>query len=157
MTIEDLKRTNLYIEYCKELNRYYNSKWSPATEHESVTTAESYLSDIQFTWHDLTKDGLLVGFLITARNLIYIHGKGLYICECYIRPSYRGQGLFRKEIIPMLEDNKHPVYLEILEKNQKAKRMWDHIFKQTGYKMQHKYLRRAYHAGILEYCYEKEK
>ncbi len=120
-------RKDMYIDYCNELDVYdphHSDRFSVFSRLSAERVCRSYMRRKAFKWIDIySNNGILIGFLIVARNL-RLHGDGLYICEAYIIPEFRKNGYMTTEVNRHLQGYEGNVFFEIYDKNNRAINYW---------------------------------
>lgn len=112
--------------YQQELMEIQGKKWDIQTVEELKAVKQEFP-----TFEDvyIKKDREIVGFICFERL------KGiLYVNQFYVAPSYRRQGIGTKAVGLLVQEiSKEDFILEILDKNEIARKFWSNTLK--GYKM----------------------
>ena len=148
-------RNRMYLDYCRELDRYSRCEHATSAA-DAAAVAGSYAETPGFEWIDIHAEDTreICGFLIVGRDLS-VHGKGLYICEAYVSPEMRRNGLMAKAAGWVLREHDAPVYLEIYDRNEGAKMFWRKFFRNVGYIQSGLRMSGAGVPGLVEHTYER--
>ena len=120
-----LTRIGLYRKYVEELGPFdpYIAQMGYKETHD---VAMYYIETPGVEWVDIkNKEDKTIGFVIFSTVKNDHHPAADYgICQTYILPKYRRQGIVSKTVKSYL--NSHPgiISLDILKKNDKAKAFW---------------------------------
>ena len=145
-------KVSMYVDYCIELDKYdpYEGIY-PLDQARFV--AEEYLNRPDFRWTSILDGPREVGFLITAVDLPFF-GKGLYICEAYVRPDHRRKGLMTDAVTEMLKKHRI-VHLEVFSANP-AIWFWKQTLINAGFTETVAELSPLTH-GAVHWAYEKRE
>ena len=114
----------MYFDYCRELDQYAQEK--DGSRKHAYQIANIYLNNPEFEWINIISENNICGFLIIGRDLMHVHGKGLYICEAYVIPEKRNQKLMTNAVRKVLKRVQSQfIYMEIFDNNTGAKRFWE--------------------------------
>ena len=121
------ERTEMYIAYCKELDKYDDAPGMFRKDPADVV--RKYSEDPDVTWRDIVCCGEIAGFLVTLTV-----GKPrpiTHVAEAYVKPEYRGRGLMRKAVADALKDAQD-VSREVYKQNP-ATTFWKKVMAECGY------------------------
>ena len=127
-------RRNLFQQYLSELDTY---RIVPRPEPQSVQKKwfDEYWNDKGCKWHDIIVNDQLVGFLITSDWLPNCHPDADYaICEAYVLPDYRHQGLMSDYVKQFVCENRGVYCLLVIHGNVYGKQFWMKLFRNLSAK-----------------------
>ena len=132
---DNKKRFQLFQKYHKELIETCGLRTSSKRE-QSITFHDLVDHPETFSWIDIKKDSLWIGFLViekvqTEKEEHEMESR--YIAEGYILPEFRRQHLMEKEVLHYLKLHPKTYKLYILNKNLVAQEFWMKTFHKAGY------------------------
>ena len=132
MSLYDEKK-QMYADYCKEIEKFYEE---PPVGMNIDDDFRAYTGTKDCSWRNIfAKDGTLAGFLVIGKGGHFCHeNASRAICEAYVKPEYRGQGLMTEEASGYLSRHPGTFSLLILKKNDYAKAYWEKVFRNAGFK-----------------------
>lgn len=129
----DFIRRELYWDYLMELEIIKGEKWKESSE-EMRGWCESFLTENHYDWIDIECNGIIVGFLIMAVEPDCHPDCDYFVCQSYVKPSYRHQGLMSEAVREYERIHSGTKYcMFILNKNRYAYKFWHNLFKEMGY------------------------
>ena len=138
---------SLFRDYCQELDKFDQSgKEYPITQADAVFNQYERLK--RCVIRPIQKNGENIGFLITVIPIEENHH--LRICEAYIKPEHRNQGLMTQAVKEVLEKPCKDVRFMVFDKNTKALEYWKRIMTGKGYVLAGVY---PIEKGLSEYMY----
>lgn len=145
------ERINMYRDYCNELQQY-DADPTPWDMRQALGCCENYMRDKAFEWVDIYQDGVLCGFLVIGYDLPN-HGEGVYICEAYVKPGYRRNGLMSEAVRSKLRSKRGKIYLSIFDKNVYAQEFWGALLRDCRAGMMYQEVVNE-GSGLTEYTFE---
>ena len=133
--MDDFERRHLlYTQYCTELNGFRTHGEQPMNMFEMYNHCEEYFKASECTWHDIHMDDQIIGFIVMANRVPYVHPECDYaICEAYIIPEYRRRGLMTQVVRSLVEEYPGQYCLLVLDGNEYAKKFWNKVFASMRY------------------------
>lgn len=116
----------LYKAYCEELSQYDSNEY-PEGQDEKVYN--EYVENPNVGFYKMAAMGEPIGFLITMVNPEM--PSELLICEAYVLPEYRHEGLMRKAVKETVT-KKYSTVRFVVFKNNPAVGFWDKVMKEIG-------------------------
>ncbi len=121
------KRFSLFMDYHAEMLKMCPQM--PTHDEESMRKiCKNYLVNPNYTWIDLVKDKVLVGFVIIASGSECHPDCDFFLQDAYLIPDKRGKGDMTRALSMYINKNPGIYYLHVLEVNQNAKKFWEHLF-----------------------------
>ncbi len=123
-----LTRIGLYRKYVEELGPF-DPYLAQMGYKETYDVAMYYIETPGVEWVDIKdKEDKIIGFVIFSTAEEDHHPATDYgICQTYILPTYRRQGIMTKAVLSYLKLHPGAVSLDILKKNDKAKAFWKKV------------------------------
>ena len=125
-------RHKLYSEYLEELEFIRGTPFSEPKE-EQRQWCQDYLDQPYYTWVDIKQKDKIIGFLIMGTYPDCHPDCDYFICQSYVLPGYRGNGLMTKAVTSFIKEHKGYYCLMIIDRNVKAQRFWSRIFTDCNY------------------------
>lgn len=125
-------RKRLYGDYMREILKIArDNKQFTQKEVDSDIKHIYYSKNIK--WHDIWRDGEIVGFVIIGTGAECHPHADYFIIQAYIIPSCRRLGIGKSFLKEYIQNHPGTYCLDILDKNEIAHRFWANVFIESGY------------------------